>query len=63
MHPYWHWIEGRAWFAKSMPVDALYWHFRAINTNWKQNRTAPPAGDVIDDELLVQRFARLEQGP
>jgi hypothetical protein len=62
VHPYWHWIEGRALFAKSMPPDALYWHFRGINTNWKQNRTAPPTGKVVEDELLVQRFAALEQG-
>ena len=62
VHPYWHWIEGRALFAKSMPPDALYWHFRGINTNWKQKRTAPPSAQVGEDDLLVQRFTRLEQG-
>lgn len=59
VHPYWHWIEGRAMFAKSMPSDALYWHFKAINTNWKQDRTAPPAGATEPDPLLEQTFARL----
>lgn len=63
VQPYWHWIEGRAWFSKSMPEDALYWHFKAINTNWKQARTAPPDGALVRDELLVQRFAQLEASP
>ena len=60
VHPYWHWVEGRAWFSKSMPSDALYWHFKGINTNWKQNRTKAPEGALVPDELLAERFARLE---
>jgi hypothetical protein len=59
VHPYWHWIEGRPWFGKAMPEDALYWHFRGINTNWKQPRTAPPEGATETDALLAAGFARL----
>ena len=51
VHPYWHWIEGRALFAKSMPKDALYWHFKGINTNWKHDRTKAPEGELVRDEL------------
>lgn len=61
VHPYWHWIEGRPLFAKTMPDDALYWHFKGINTNWKLQRTqAPEAGRGVEtDLLLVSRFAEL----
>jgi hypothetical protein len=61
VHPYWHWIEGRPIFAKSMPEDALYWHFRGINTNWKQQRAIPPAATVplVRDDLLAERLAAL----
>ena len=61
VHPYWHWIEGRPLLAKTMPEDALYWHFKGINTNWKLRRTqAPEAGRGLEsDPLLVSRFAEL----
>lgn len=38
VHPYFHWIEGRPRGAKTMTQDAFYWHFKAINTNWKTAR-------------------------
>jgi len=57
-HPYWHWLAGRPWFGKSMPKDAFYRHFKGINTNWKEGRTAPPAGDTEIDAALVADFAR-----
>jgi hypothetical protein len=59
VHPYWHWIEGRGLFAKSMSKDATYWHFKAINTNWKHQRTTPPAGATETDPLLAATVARL----
>jgi hypothetical protein len=59
VHPYWHWIEGRAWFSKTMPDDATYWHFKGINTNWKQPRTAAPEGETVEDQLLSTRFVEL----
>ncbi len=61
VHPYWHWIAGRPLWAKTMPEDALYWHFRAINTNWKQARSRPPApGAALETDLLLRAtFARL----
>lgn len=61
-HPYWHWVAGRPWFGKSMPDDAFYRHFKGINTNWKEGRTAPPVGDTVVDEALQQAFARVSHG-
>lgn len=61
VHPYWHWVEGRPLFSKSMPRDALYWHFKGINTNWKQQRNrAPDAGLAVEvDTMLQDRFKEL----
>jgi hypothetical protein len=61
VHPYWHWIEGRPLFAKTMPDDVLYWHFKGINTNWKQRRTqAPDAERAVEADLLLRsRLAEL----
>ena len=39
VHPYMHWIEGRPPFGKALPPEVFYWHFRGINTNWKEART------------------------
>jgi hypothetical protein len=58
VHPYWHWIEGRAWFAKTMPPDATYWHFRGINTNWKEGRTTAPAEPTVEDAQLAAAMRR-----
>jgi hypothetical protein len=46
-------------FAKSMPPDALYWHFKPISTNWKVARTTAPAGGTVEDADLRAAFARL----
>jgi hypothetical protein len=46
VHPYFHWIEGRPRGAKSMPSDVFYWHFKAINTNWKTARNVPSDAGV-----------------
>lgn len=61
VQPYWHWIEGRPLLAKTMPEDALYWHFKAINTNWKLDRNAPPDGAAMlaTDPLLAARFGQM----
>lgn len=53
VHPYWHWIEGRDRRAKSMPDDALYWHYKGINTNWKEQRSAPPRGRELEQDTLL----------
>lgn len=58
VHPYWHWIEGRAWFSKTMPDDATYWHFKGINTNWKQTRRAAPDGPTVEDAQLALAMRR-----
>lgn len=59
VHPYWHWVHGRPWFGKTMPADAFYRHFRGINTNWKEGRTAPPSGPTEVDQELVNAFERM----
>lgn len=59
VHPYWHWVAGRPWFGKSMPEDAFYRHFKGINTNWKEGRTAPPTGATETDEDLVAAFSKV----
>jgi hypothetical protein len=51
VHPYWHWIEGRPFWAKAMPRDAFYLHYKAISTNWKQQRTEAPAGELVSQPL------------
>lgn len=60
VHPYMHWIEGRPWFAKTQPPGMFHWHFRGINTNWKESRTdashLTPA-DLEIDERLAAVFA------
>jgi len=60
VHPYMHWIEGRPWFAKTQPPGMFHWHFRGINTNWKENRTDAShltAADLETDERLATVFA------
>lgn len=59
VHPYWHWVYSRPAFGKTMPRDAFYRHFRAINTNWKEGRTqaADPAA-LEPDTALIADFAR-----
>jgi hypothetical protein len=60
VHPYWHWVHGRPAFGKTMPEDAFYRHFRAINTNWKETRTsaADPAA-LEPDTALIADFSRV----
>jgi len=36
--PYMHWIERRALLGRRYIDGVFFWHFRAINTNWKTNR-------------------------
>ena len=49
---------GRWWFRKSRPPDATYWHFKGINTNWKQRRTGAPDGPPVDDAQLAAAMRR-----
>ena len=57
VHPYMHWIEGRPWFGKTQPPGMFHWHFRGINTNWKERRTdashLTPADLEIDERLAA----------
>lgn len=59
VHPYWHWIEGRPFGARTMPSQASYRHFRGISTGWKEDRSAAPAGPVVRDPLLDAGFKSL----
>jgi hypothetical protein len=61
VQPYMHWIEGRPPFSKSTPAGVFYRHFRAINTNWKDERTTPRhdrAGDLVLDQDFADLVAR-----
>jgi hypothetical protein len=57
VHPYMHWIEGRPWFGKTQPPGMFHWHFRGINTNWKEDRTdashLTPADVEIDERFAA----------
>ncbi|HVW92001.1 MAG TPA: hypothetical protein VHB74_05275 [Devosia sp.] len=56
VHPYMHWIEGRPLFGRSSPPGLFYWHFRGINTNWKEQRTDASnisASDIEPDHALA----------
>lgn len=57
VQPYWHWIEGRPLLAKQRLKDQVYWHFRGINSNWKETRTAPRPGDTVVDAALAACLA------
>ena len=62
VHPYMHWIEGCSWFRKTQPPGLFHWHFRGINTNWKEHRTDSShltAADLEPDK----RFAAIVTSP
>lgn len=63
VHPYWHWVRGRPLFGKSLMPEALFWHFRGINTGWKTNsRSKPrhPDTELTVDQELVKVRNRLD---
>jgi hypothetical protein len=62
VHPYMHWIEGRPWFGKTQPPGMFHWHFRAINTNWKENRTDASHLSPVDLEI-DERLAAVIKSP
>jgi hypothetical protein len=60
VHPYWHWVHGRPAFGKTVPADAFYRHFKAINTNWKEARTEAADPVLLEtDVALVADFGRM----
>ena len=62
IHPYMHWIEGCHWFQKTEPPGMFHWHFRGINTNWKENRTDASHLTAADLEI-DKRFAAIVASP
>jgi len=52
VHPYLHRIHGAPRGARRYSTEAMFFHFKGINTNWKQDRTTSTAIDprhhVID---------------
>lgn len=62
VHPYMHWIEGRPWFGKTQPPGMFHWHFRGINTNWKENRSDASHLNPADLEP-DERFAAVVASP
>lgn len=62
VHPYWHWIAGRPPFSKHWPDETFYWHFKGINTGWKESRKASAEpNEIEDDPRLLAALARLRQ--
>ena len=61
VHPYWHWIEGRPLLAKRYAGGAFFWHFRGINTGWKESRqsSAPEMGTLERDPELAAAMSAL----
>ncbi|HEV7718095.1 MAG TPA: hypothetical protein VGO70_03860 [Arsenicitalea sp.] len=61
VYPYMHWIAGRPLFAKAMPESTFYWHFKGINTRWKDKRAElSPSRDAIErDDRLGDAMAVL----
>jgi hypothetical protein len=59
VHPYWHWIEGRARGVKTMSDDASYFHFRAISTNWKRPPAKAPSEGLRREPALDRGFGDL----
>lgn len=61
VHPYMHWIQGRPMFGKAMPKGVRYHHFKAINTNWKEERTRlGDPGQLVRDAYLDSAFGKLD---
>lgn len=40
VHPYLHRVHGAPGGHRTLARNAMFWHFRGINTNWKEDRTA-----------------------
>lgn len=61
VYPYMHWIAGRPLFAKARPDGTFYWHFKAINTRWKDKRAelSPPPDAIERDGRLGDAMAML----
>ncbi len=62
VHPYWHWIHKRPPFGKSFVKGAFFWHFRGINTGWKDKRrmsSRVSASDLVVDKELVSARAKI----
>lgn len=51
VHPYLHRIHGAPRGGRSLASNAMFWHFRGINTNWKEQRTTDLAPDPAIHEI------------
>lgn len=61
VHPYWHWIHKRPPFTKTFLKGAFFWHFRGINTGWKdERRLSSRTNDLVVDEELVSARTRFD---
>lgn len=66
VQPYLHRIHGAPDAARTHDEGALFFHFKGINTNWKENRTATAGVDasrLVADEALAAARARLSDAP
>jgi len=61
VHPYHHRVHRAPFGARFMARGALFWHFKGINTNWKENRasTVPfNPTEHIPDETWIAAMTR-----
>lgn len=59
VHPYWHWIHKRPLFGKTFLEGAFFWHFRGINTGWKDKSRLSSRTDtdnlIVDNQLVLAK--------
>lgn len=65
VHPYWHRIFGAPAAAKTFVSDAEMFHFRAINTGWKDDRAdeEKDRNTLVRDERLALALAAFHSSP
>src|SRR5690606_15312842 len=64
VHPNWHRIHGAPPAARRHDSGAIFFHFKGINTDWKQQRSAsaPDAERLVRDEQLALALAAFQSG-
>ncbi|WP_127144215.1 hypothetical protein [Pelagibacterium montanilacus] len=54
--PHVHWIENRPPRSKTMREDLFYWHFKGINTRWKDDRATSAGIPTRPDAALLSLY-------
>ncbi|HWJ89385.1 MAG TPA: hypothetical protein VNS12_15065 [Pelagibacterium sp.] len=62
VHPYLHRIHGAPAGGRRLARNAYFWHFKGINTNWKEQRTDDTAVDPARHVPDVEWLAAIKSG-